>query len=289
MSKTPIPARSAQPQREALTLGIKDEARKLRLNLQHGAHWLLRDFQESAGIAEQASGAGGKQATRLQHLVHAAAQTTSFVFESAQDAAAAVIFSDAPYRRLHFQLLPLASYFRATDDQHPSRLFTNVVYWLIRHALKLRPVPSLMVRQQAVDEAYWMVLARVPALLARLRATSTDDDAANLEQNLELCVALLQALLQAQPVHDAGLPPWVERDLAETETVAVLASLLTVVASVGLAASALRQGRDADASGQLQLAAQMVNARWSEFASAVGKANAQEALAAELAFVFRHA
>ena len=104
-----------------------------------------------------------------------------------------------------------------------------------------------------------------------------------------LCVALLQALLQAQPVQDASLPPWVRRDLAQTGAAAAFSSLLTVVVALGLGANANAQRPGTDASARLRLASQLVNARLPSFVAATKSANADDALAAELAFVFRHA
>ncbi len=286
---TPPPARTAQPPITALRLAIEDEARTLRFHLQHGARWLLQDFQSGVGMLEQMGAPGARQLPKLQHFVESAAQATGLVLESAENAAALAASSDAPYRKLHFQLLPLASYFRNADNHDPSRLFTSVFYWLIRHALETRSTSGLMVRQRLINEAYWTVLARNPAMVARLNTSPSGHDATDSEQNLRLCVLLFESLLQTRPVYDGNMPPWTQSEIQGQNRASAFASLLSVVVALGLSAQADVGSTGAGASDLLSLANQLVGARLCAFEDAASRTNARDALADELSFVFRHA
>ncbi|RYX93539.1 MAG: hypothetical protein EOO28_18235 [Comamonadaceae bacterium] len=299
------PAKPEQPTRTAVRLALKDELRSLRFNLQHGAQWLLQDV--GAGIAKRvdlpAAAENFAPLGKLQHLIDGAAQHALSGLQSAQDAAASTVLADAPYRTLQFRLQPPIAYFNADDARHPSRLFADVFYWLIRHVLDGRASPettaaateavsapvTLIARQQAVDEAYWAVVARQEALLARLRAEVAASASGTLhnDDNALLCAAIFQALLAAQPVRDPSLPPWAGRALLDTDALAIRTCLLTVVIAAGLAQDA--HGAPRDAADALRLAGQLVAARMPYLDVALNKPKAGEAVAAEMAFIFRHA
>lgn len=289
MTPTPEPSPSAQPQRTALRLSIEDEAIALRFHLRHGANWLLKDFQAGVGKLEQLRAPGSSQLSKLQHFVESAVQATGLALQTAQDAAAVVASPQAPYRDLDFQLLPLAAYFRTADTRNPSRVFTHVFYWLIRHALDMRAAPGLLVRQRLVDEAYWVMVARGASHIKHLNPNPAEGGAGDPQDRHTLCAWLLEALLKTRPVYDGGCPPWTERALARASYAEAFASMLSAVVAVGLASDSSHRDGGTDASDRLRFANDLVNARLSSFEAAAKKDNATGALAAELAFLLRHA
>ncbi len=156
------PSPPPSPRQSTLTaveLTLKDGLRALGLNLQLGAHWLVEDV--APRIAQQID-PPDKSGTRetLHNLVDSAARGTLSTLKSVQHRAAIKAMADEPYRTLDFTLLPLAAYFSAQDRRNPSGLFAEVFYWLIRHALAIRPTAQTqraLVQQLAVDEAFWIV------------------------------------------------------------------------------------------------------------------------------------
>ena len=302
MTQLQPPEHPTQPTRTAVRLALKDELRSLRFNLQHGAQWLLNDV--GAGLAKRvdlpAAAENFAPLGKLQQLIDTTAQHALSGLQSAQDAAASTVLADAPYRTMQFQLQPLTGYFAADDSRRPSRLFADVFYWLIRHVLDGKastdtaaaqtatPAP-LIARQQAVDEAYWAVLDQHGALLARLRSEVAASASGLLrpDDNALLAAAIFEALLAAQPVRDPGLPPWSDRARPQAHTPAVTGCLLTAVVAAGLARD--NSGLPRDVPEALRLAAQMVSARMPYFEVAMNKPKAGEAIAAEMAFIFRHA
>ena len=295
------PEPTTQPTRTAVRLALKDELRSLRFNLQHGAQWLLQDV--GAGIAKRvdlpAAAESFAPLGKLQHLIDGATQQALSGLQLAQDAAASTVLADAPYRTLQFKLQPPITYFNADEVRRPSRLFADVFYWLIRHVLDGKASAgtadaatspaTLIARQQAVDEAYWAIVDRHEALLARLRSEIAASASGTLhnDDNALLCAAIFQALLAAQPVRDPSLPPWAGRALPDADAHAIRTCLLTVVVAAGLAQDA--HGAPRDAADALRLAGQLVAARMPYLDVALNKPKAGEAVAAEMAFIFRHA
>ena len=290
--------RSTQPKRTAVRLAVQDELRSLSFNLQHGAEWLINDV--GAGLAKRGvlPEPTGPLAPlgKLQQMIGSTAQQALSSLQSAQHAAASTVLDAAPYRALDFQLQPLLAYFSHTDTRHPSRQFTDVFYWLIRHLLDGRITANaapagtaLTARQCAVDEAYWLVVANHDALLSRLHAEVSLSASGMLrpDDNALLCAAVFQELLAAQPVRDPSLPPWADRALPDSDAPALKTCLLTAVIAAGLAQTQIGEVREvADA---LRLAHQLVAARLPHFEVAINKPNAGTAIAAEMAFTLRHA
>lgn len=282
--------RPAQPPATALRLSLEDEARTLRLHLRRGSGWLRDAFHEGVQDLERRQLPGGAQLPRVQQLVDSAAEATGLVFETAQNMAAVVASSDAAYRRLHFPLLPLASYFRVEGRARSSRRFSDVFYWLIRRALETGPAAGLLVRRRRVDQAWWEVVGGDPALIERLRADPSERDAQDAERNLVLAARLLAALRHVHTVHDGDALPWAaQHALVPEATRAVHAALIAAVVAVGLGANAAPRVAAMDAAERLALAQLLVAARLDAFEAALGKSDIEAALGSELAFLFRHA
>ncbi len=288
----------SQPRKIAVRLALQDELRSLRFNLQHGAQWLLDDV--GGGVAKrfelQPSDALSAPLGTLQRMVGTTAQQALTGLQSAQHAAASAVLADAPYRTLDFKLEPLLAYFSAKDIHHPSRLFTDVFYWLMRHVLEGKVITDaelagtpLMARQRAVDDAYWLVTDTHQELLNRLHreAGLASSGLLRPDDNAMLCAAVFQALRATQPVRDPSLPPWAERALPEVDAPAVTHCLLTAVLAAGLART--QCGETRDTSVALQLAHQLSAARFASFRVAMNKPDAEAAVATEIAFVLRHA
>jgi hypothetical protein len=272
--------RTAQPTRTAVQLALKDELRTFGFNLQRGAHWLLQDVGSSLVKQVEPRNADGTL-HKLHHLIDSTAQAAFSRLQVAQQAAAVAVLPDAAYRTLHFELGPLAGYFAQSEPKNPSQLFTDTFYWLLRHALAGKAGTALIARQQAIDEAFWQVLEQHAGLIDRAQEAG-----ASLRDHAALCAAVLRALVAAQPVRDASLPPWAGQAGQQPDTPAALPELLAVVVAVGLA----KRGDNPtpDIGERLRLAGQLVTARLSLLEAALQQPDDQ-LLTAELAFLFRHA
>jgi hypothetical protein len=191
------------------------------------------------------------------------------------------VLPDAAYRTMHFELQPLAGYFAPGEPKNPSQLFTNTFYWLLRHALAGKAGTALIARQQAIDEAFWQVQEQHAGLIARAQ-----EPRASLRDHAALCAVVLRALVDAQPVRDASLPPWAGQASQQPDAPAALPELLAVVVAVGLA----KRGDNPtpDIGERLRLAGQLVTARLPLLEAAVHQTDDPQ-LTAELAFLFRHA
>jgi hypothetical protein len=273
-------ARTAQPTRTAVQLALKDELRTFGFNLQRGAHWLLQDVGSSlVKQVEPRNEAGTLR--KLHHLLDSTAQATFSTLQVAQQAAAVAVLPDAAYRTMHFELQPLADYFAPGEPKNPSQLFTNTFYWLLRHALAGKAGTALIARQQAIDEAFWQVQEQHAGLIARAQ-----EPRASLRDHAALCAVVLRALVDAQPVRDASLPPWAGQASQQPDAPAALPELLAVVVAVGLA----KRGDNPtpDIGERLRLAGQLVTARLPLLEAAVHQTDDPQ-LTSELAFLFRHA
>ncbi|WP_411881746.1 hypothetical protein [Polaromonas sp. YR568] len=275
------PGRTLQPARTAMQLALKDELRTFGFNLQRGAHWLLQDLGGSFVKQVEPRNEDGTL-HKLHHLIDSTAHATFSTLQVAQQAAAVAVLPDAAYRTLHFELQPLGDYFLLqADAKNPSQLFTNAFYWLLRHALSGKADGALIARQQAIDEAFWQVLEQHADLIARAQQAGAVP-----RDHAALCAAVLRALLAAQPVRDASLPPWAGQPAQQTDAPAALPELLSVVVAVGLAKSG--DNPTPDIGERLRLAGQLVTARLPLLEAALQQADDQ-LLTAELAFLFRHA
>jgi hypothetical protein len=284
------PTRTTQPTRTAVQLALKDELRTLGANLQHGAQWLLHDVSGSiVKRVDPQNAATDSKLLKLQHLIDSTAQVTLSTLQAAKHAAAITVLPDAAFRTMSFQLQPLAAYFSAAGSAQPSRAFTDVFYWLIRHAIELDEGTGgkLIARQQAVDETYWALLRDHGDLIDRITAPATAPGASHGRDHALLCAALLQALVQAHPVRDAHLPPWAERNPATSGSPALHRMLMTVVVAAGMVRE--RDQASVDVAQRLQLARQIVLARLPFLETAINQPSPWQALADELAFIFRHA
>lgn len=272
--------RTAQPARTAMQLALKDELRTLGFNLQRGASWLLHDVGDSLVRQVEPRNQGGTL-HKLHHLIDSTAQATFSTLGAARHVAAAAVLQDTPYRTLHFRLQAMAAYFGAADTKNPSQAFTDALYWLIRHGLEGHEGAPLIVRQQAVDEAYWLVLEQHPDLALRAQLTG-----ANPRDHAALCAAVLRALVITAPVRDAVLPPWADQPPGHAATSPALPALIAAVVTAGLA----KPGDNAspDIADSLRLAGQLVTARLPLLQAALAEPG-DEALIRELAFLFRHA
>ena len=282
------PTRTTQPTRTAVQLALKDELRTLGANLQHGAQWLLHDVSGSiVKRVDPQNAATDSKLLKLQHLIDSTAQVTLSTLQAAKHAAAITVLPDAAFRTMSFQLQPLAAYFNAGGSAHPSRAFTDVFYWLIRHAIDLDEGAGgkLIARQQAVDETYWALTRDHGDLIDRVAAPAPG--ASHARDHALLCAALLQTLVQAHPVRDAHLPPWAERNPATAASPGLHRMLMTVVVAAGMVRE--RDQASVDVAQRLQLARQIVLARLPFLETAIKQPSARQALADELAFIFRHA
>ena len=286
------PSPSPPPQQSTLTaveLSLKDGLRALGFNLHLGARWLVDDIAPRLAQQIDPTGISGTRET-LHSLADSAARGTLSTLESVQQRAASTALADEPYRTLDFTLQPLANYFSAQDPRNPSALFSEVFYWLLRHALAMQPSPKTkraLVRQRAVDAAYWMV----PSSRAHRAAQSDSDDGANPQaahEHAALCAQLLRALVAARPVRDATVLPWAPTDATQTR----LPQFLPVLLVVALAAGSVRPGDESrpSAAAGLRLGQQIASARQTAFAHALaqGPDDGWASLKAEFAFVFRH-
>ncbi len=286
------PSPPPSPRQSTLTaveLTLKDGLRALGLNLQLGAHWLVEDV--APRIAQQID-PPDKSGTRetLHNLVDSAARGTLSTLKSVQHRAAIKAMADEPYRTLDFTLLPLAAYFSAQDRRNPSGLFAEVFYWLIRHALAIRPTAQTqraLVQQLAVDEAFWIVQSD-RGQHAALTGTDPDFEQQNAQEHAALCAQLLRALVTTRPVRDATLLPWAPAD----ETAAESKPWQQVLLSAVLAAGSVRPTdmNHTRAAACLHLGQQIATARQTSFAQALaqGANDGGAKLVAEFAFVFRH-
>ncbi|MEO8544049.1 MAG: hypothetical protein ABI434_10735 [Burkholderiaceae bacterium] len=267
-------------------LTLKDGLRTLGVNLQLGAHWLVHDVGPRVAQQMGPLGTSGKM-EKLHVLVDSAAKGTLSKLEAAQHRAAATAMADEPYRNLDFQLLPLEHYFLAGDKRNPSGLFTEVFYWLIRHALAVKSGPDSrwIVRQLTVDAVFWQVQDHFGARLPS-RAAGDADAQRREQQHAVLCAQLLLALLSHQPVQDATVPPWVHQQPMSPDTPELLTLLLGVVLAAGSVSPTHTQ--TSDATSILQLGQQLALARLPGFAAALQHASPVDALATEFSFVFRH-
>ncbi|MDO9402705.1 MAG: hypothetical protein Q7T87_01595 [Polaromonas sp.] len=291
------PAPTSQPTRTAVRLTLTDELRSLRFNLLHGAQWLVGDVGANLvrRVELPAPAAQLMPIDKLQHLIDTTAHQALAGLQSAQNVAATTVLADAPYRTLTFGLEPLLAYFSREDARHPSRQFTDVFYWLIRHVLEGKAghaVPAgsaFITRQQAVDEAWWTVANNDGALLARLQtdATASAGGTLSTDDNALLGAAVFLSLLSARPLRDPGLPPWSDRALPDTDARAVMSCLLTAVLAVALSHD--HTGVPREAAAALQLAGQLVDARLPYVEVALREPHPREAIAAEMAFTLRHA
>ncbi|MEO7940874.1 MAG: hypothetical protein ABIR55_19800, partial [Burkholderiaceae bacterium] len=187
-SPAPPPHQSALT---AVELSLKDGLRTLGFNLHLGAQWLVEDVAPRLAQQIDPVGISGTRET-LHGLVGSAARGTLSTLESVQQRAATTALADEPYRTLDFALQPLASYFSATDQRNPSGLFADVFYWLLRHALATQVHPQAqraLVRQRAVDEAYWIVQA---GRSRRAAQAGSDADLHSVPTQAALCAQLLR-------------------------------------------------------------------------------------------------
>jgi hypothetical protein len=197
------PGRTLQPARTAMQLALKDELRTFGFNLQRGAHWLVQDLGGSFVKQVEPRNEDGTL-HKLHQLIDSTAHATFSTLQVAQQAAAVAVLPDAAYRTLHFELQPLGDYFLLqAGAKNPSQLFTDAFYWLLRHALAGKADSALIARQQAIDQAYWQVLEQHAALITRAQQAGAVP-----RDHAALCAAVLRALIAAQPVRDASLPPW---------------------------------------------------------------------------------
>jgi hypothetical protein len=276
------PGRTLQPARTAMQLALKDELRTFGFNLQRGAHWLVQDLGGSFVKQVEPRNEDGTL-HKLHQLIDSTAHATFSTLQVAQQAAAVAVLPDAAYRTLHFELQPLGDYFLLqAGAKNPSQLFTDAFYWLLRHALAGKADSALIARQQAIDQAYWQVLEQHAALITRAQQAGAVP-----RDHAALCAAVLRALIAAQPVRDASLPPWAGQPAQQpTDAPAALPELLTVAVAVGLA----KRGDNPtpDIGERLRLAGQLVTARLPLLEAALQQAD-DPLLTAELAFLFRHA
>lgn len=284
------PTPRATPQQSTLTaveLTLKDGLRTLEFNLRQGAHWLVDDVGPRLARQIDPEGIKGKRG-KLHVLVDSAAKGTLSTLETMQYRAASKAMADEPYRTMDFDLLPLAAYLPSTDKRNPSGLFAEVFYWLIRHALAMGPDPGSgkLVRQLAVDEAYWQLQADRDA--AALSAPLASADPQWEQQHAQLCARLLQALIATRPVRDASMLPWTQTGDASADTPVMLRVLLSVVLAVGSVTPA--SANTARAAARLHMGWEIAGARLATFSGALARPDNDRtaALAQEFAFVFRH-
>lgn len=301
-------APGTQPAGTAMRLAVKDELRSLRFNLAQGAHWLQDLGGALAGRSGMAPPAPvAAPLDTLQHLLDATAQQALTGYRLVRHSAAApsavhdlarpvaintfstVSTLGAP---VTVELLPPAACFADPAARLPSKRFTDMFYRLIRRVLETEAGRDaarspLIVRQQAVDQAYWRVLERHAALVARVRGSAEQNGLANPGDHAWLCGAMLQALMDMQPLRDPSLPPWADRALTGPDQRTATLCLLSAVLACGLAQDATGIARSA-ADG-LRLGVQLAGARIASVEQALGKPRPAEALAAEMAFIFRHA
>lgn len=286
------PSPSPPPHQSTLTaveLSLKDGLRALGFNLHLGARWLVDDVAPRLAQQIDPIGISGTRET-LHDLADSAARGTLSTLESVQQRAASTALADEPYRTLDFTLQPLASYFSGQDRRNPSGLFAEVFYWLLRHALAMQPNPHTdraLVRQRAVDEAYWMVQSGWAHRAAQLGADNDANQQAA-HEHASLCAQLLRALVAARPVRDATVLPWAPTDPTQAES----PQFLPVLLGVALAAGSVTPGgaSRASAAAGLCLGQRIANARQTAFAHALaqGPDDHWASLIAEFAFVFRH-
>ncbi len=285
------PTPPASPHQSALTtveLTLKDGLRALEFNLLQGAHWLVDDVGPRLARQIDPVGIKGKR-VKLHVLVDSAAKGTLSTLETMQHRAASKAMADEPYRTLDFELLPLAAYMSSADERNPSALFAEVFYWLIRHALALAPEPGpgKLVRQLAVDEAYWQLQAERDASMAQAVPIASADPRQE-QQHARTCARLLQALIATRPVRDASLLPWTQSGDESAETPAMLRVLLSVVLAVGSVTPA--SANTARAAACLHMGWEIAGARLAAFSGALARPGNDKtaALAQEFAFVLRH-
>jgi hypothetical protein len=279
--------RPDQPVGTAVQLAIKDELRTLEFNLQKGAHWLLHDVGESVvqRIAPNTTSIPARGLRKLQTLADSTAQVTLSTLHSVRQAAASAVLDDAAYRYLKFKLEPLEALLAQPSGSDASRPFTSAVYWLTRHAIELDAaiIIKQIVREQAIDEVYWLLTCDEEDLIARLKANPKAS--ADSREHSTLCASLLLALLAVHPLRDANLPPWAERSPSSVDTSGILRILLTVVLTLALARSGAASTLLAE---RLNLSHQIINSRFGAFETALAHSAPQRALADEFAFLLRH-
>jgi hypothetical protein len=182
----------------------------------------------------------------------------------------------------------LPAYLASDDARNPSGLFAEVFYWLIRHALALRPDSDTpwLVHQRLVDRAFWLL---GDLHLPQAARTGTGDPAHEpaAQDHARLCARLLQALLSTRPVRDATVPPWMPHGQPDAATPPRLLQVyLAVVLAAGSVVPAHTQ--TSDAGDCLRLGDRIAMARLPAFQAALQHPVADDALAAEFAFVLRH-
>ncbi len=282
------PVSTHQPALTAVELGLKDGLRALEFNLRQGAHWLVDDVSPRLARQIDPVGIKGKR-EKLHVLADSAAKGTLSTLETMQHRAASKAMADKPYRALDFELLPLAAYISSGDERNPSGLFAEVFYWLIRHALALGPAPGpgWLVRQLAVDEAFWQLQANHDGSVA-LAVPAAAPDQQREQQHARMCARLLRALIVTRPVRDASMLPWTQTGHDPADTPEMLRVLLSVVLAVGSVTPA--GANTARAAACLHMGWKIAGARQAAFSRALSRSGNDEAaaLADEFAFVLRH-
>lgn len=204
-----------QPVGTAVQPPLEDELRTREFPLQKSAQWLLHDVGDGLiqRIAPDHATIPGRGLRKLQRLGATMAQVALSSLQSPRQIAAPTVLDDAAYRQLDFPLAPVAQLPVPPSADTPSRTFTNTVYWLTRHAVEQDPATAgqQIVREQAINEVYWRLTREEQDLIARTHANASRNKNADARDHRLLCAALVLALLCAQPLRDAKLPPWGER------------------------------------------------------------------------------